>query len=639
MQIVFRVLGQPQKFDMSAEKNYTKYSFLVTLLVIVMMLGLSFVPPFTIGDLHFKRTNILSELITIGDDSLSSEEADNSADRHFIEEMERREAEQQEAEQRLAVDTMVPAQLSKPKEQSWTLAMDSSDSDELTPKIEPVIVNGDSIIPIEVYSDSTGISIEDFCRLLGEATAERNVRIAFLGDSYIEGDIITADVRERLQALYGGEGVGFVPFSSSLAMNRPTIKHNFSGWKNYSVAQKKDAPEELNDKFFVSGTLSLPEGSETWSEYEASGYRKHIANSRAARVIFENGRNSTVKLTVNDTIERSFTPDRGNLVQQIRVAGIPIRKMRVEILDSVDFIGYGVSFEGEKGIVVDNYSIRSNSGLGLFGTSATVNREIDKMLGYDLIVLQYGLNAMSADVINYSGYGQNMRRMVNYIKRCFPDAAVLMLGVGDRSTMIDGEFETMPAVAAMIDEQRSIAKDCGIAFWDIYTAMGGENSMVDFVEKGWAAKDYTHLSFGGGRYIAGRLVDALLYLKQLVDERDALERMIGTSEAPDSDSLAIDELTDDVYDLSASPEEMLEMEPILPDNIIIGDSSSGIVGTMGLPDSLSLPSVVGVLEEDPVIDKKSGIVISSDSTVSDSPALEDTLKKNKLLPKNPKRVK
>ena len=47
--------------------------------------------------------------------------------------------------------------------------------------------------------------------------------------------------------------------------------------------------------------------------------------------------------------------------------------------------------------------------------------------------------------------------------------------------------------------------------------------MVDFVEKGWAAKDYTHLSFGGGRYLAKQLVNALLYLKQQVDEQAVAE--------------------------------------------------------------------------------------------------------------------
>ena len=37
----------------------------------------------------------------------------------------------------------------------------------------------------------------------------------------------------------------------------------------------------------------------------------------------------------------------------------------------------------------------------------------------------------------------------------------------------------------------------GVPFWNVFGAMGGENSMVRFVELNWASKDYTHLSFRG----------------------------------------------------------------------------------------------------------------------------------------------
>lgn len=32
------------------------------------------------------------------------------------------------------------------------------------------------------------------------------MRIAFFGDSFVEGDILTADLREKLQLAYGGGG-------------------------------------------------------------------------------------------------------------------------------------------------------------------------------------------------------------------------------------------------------------------------------------------------------------------------------------------------------------------------------------------------------------------------------------------------
>ena len=40
--------------------------------------------------------------------------------------------------------------------------------------------------------------------------------------------------------------------------------------------------------------------------------------------------------------------------------------------------------------------------------------------------------------------------------------------------------------------------------------MGGDDSMVGFVAKRWASKDYTHVSPRGAAFIAERLADALI---------------------------------------------------------------------------------------------------------------------------------
>ena len=63
---------------------------------------------------------------------------------------------------------------------------------------------------IEDYSDSTMRGMTRFYQALDElAKAPRPVRIAYFGDSFIEADILTADLREMLQQKYGGCGVGF----------------------------------------------------------------------------------------------------------------------------------------------------------------------------------------------------------------------------------------------------------------------------------------------------------------------------------------------------------------------------------------------------------------------------------------------
>lgn len=71
---------------------------------------------------------------------------------------------------------------------------------------------------------------------------------------------------------------------------------------------------------------------------------------------------------------------------------------------------------------------------------------------------------MTADVLHYDSYRKAFVRVINYMKRCFPDAAVLVMGICDRSMQNNGVFETMPSVDGMIAAQRAAAEETGVAF-------------------------------------------------------------------------------------------------------------------------------------------------------------------------------
>ena len=48
---------------MSSQRDYTSYAPLITLLVVAVLIGLSFLPRFKVGGVTIKRTNIISDLI------------------------------------------------------------------------------------------------------------------------------------------------------------------------------------------------------------------------------------------------------------------------------------------------------------------------------------------------------------------------------------------------------------------------------------------------------------------------------------------------------------------------------------------------------------------------------------------------
>ena len=524
------------------------------------MLAVSLVPPFSIGGIHFKRANILSDIITFEDAGQEREGELSDLDRQFLEEAERMGY--------LNSDTTEASNHEPVLAHDWNIGGTGGDAlpdDFATNDPDTLQIGGENIFRFVDHTPEGRPSVADFARMMQEASRTRVVRIAFFGDSYIEGDIITADIREQLQERYGGEGVGFVAMGNPLAISRPTIAHTFEGWQNYNLIYKKKSPEELQDKFFVSGTVSIPkEGAQAAAHYKGARFRKHIGQWSRARLIFINGSESVIDIAVNDSIKKQFRPDSSAQVQQINLSGNGMRSLDVTVGEGNGFVGYGVVLDGARGVAVDNYSIRSNSGIAFFGTDRNINTQIGRMLGYDLIVLQWGLNAMDPEVTNYDNYGTSLRRVVNYVKSCFPQSAIVMMGVGDRGTQQDGEFVTMEAVGAMIAVQKAVAKECGVAFWNTFEAMGGAGSIAGFVEKQWAAKDYMHMSYGGGRYIATRFVQALLDAKNGAgtggdfageDADNAQAVVLDLSTATETtvvDSVAVDSAIVDSVDIDAA---------------------------------------------------------------------------------------
>lgn len=373
--------------------------------------------------------------------------------------------------------------------------------------------------------DSTGSRIQDFSpghiglKRFYKALKERNqlgrpVRIAFMGDSFIEGDIMVSDFRSLMQKEYGGRGVGFVPITSVTAQFRPTVDQKASGWKTWSM---------LNDQsheYVLPGMVFEANKGKATVHLKNTKRHAELPEVGTAKLIYMENKGTSMQLVLNDsadTISRVLAPT-DKIAQNIS-EGI-ITQASYTFTDTEGFKALGIALEDESGVIVDNFSLRGNSGMILDRFSQERCRQWSEVRPYDLIVLQYGLNVISKDMLDYSWYRKRMTGVIRHLQECFPETDILLLGVTDRSHVVNGKYETMPEVLALLRAQRQIARNAGIPFWNMFAAMGGENSMVRFVNNNWASKDYTHFSFRGGRELANALMKALLIEKEFYDEAE-----------------------------------------------------------------------------------------------------------------------
>ncbi|MCK5457808.1 MAG: hypothetical protein KAI45_11830, partial [Melioribacteraceae bacterium] len=91
------------------------------------------------------------------------------------------------------------------------------------------------------------------------------VRIAHYGDSSLEGDLITAYLRNKFQQKFGGKGVGFLPITSVDINFRETTKIRFSDdWITASIIGNNpdNIPVGVSGKVFLNSKGS-------WVTFEA----------------------------------------------------------------------------------------------------------------------------------------------------------------------------------------------------------------------------------------------------------------------------------------------------------------------------------------------------------------------------------
>ena len=178
---------------------------------------------------------------------------------------------------------------------------------------------------------------------------------------------------------------------------------------------------------------------------------------------------------------------------------------------------FGASLEPVKGIVVDNLGLRGLPGFSLAKIPDATLRQFYRMRPYDLIIIHYGINCAADGNPEsfYKAYVKKMTEIVEKIKRACPGASIMVCNVSDRDQRSADGIRTMNAVKKLARYQRQIASESGVAFFDLFNAMGGDESMAKYVEKGWANKDYIHINFEGGKHLAEIVCKELLGVKTI----------------------------------------------------------------------------------------------------------------------------
>ena len=338
--------------------------------------------------------------------------------------------------------------------------------------------------------------------LRGRATD--HVRIAIYGDSNLTLDYLSGHMRRWLQLTYGDAGHGFVasikPWGHYKHMD---VRHGTSsGWEPYAVT----TDPVLDRMYGVSGIAaeSLHKHAASWVATAEPGAPIGTRMS-SAEVFFLKGKrfgqfDVEVDGTKNRTVDTSG--DRPELgVERIEVedGAHEIRFVAADHLRRTRLLGVAIERD-QPGFVVDSYGVGSLNTLSLARPDPNISRPMLERRGYDLVIFATGAN----DPFTIDRVPGAMAQVIELHREALPGVAMLMLTPADR-----GMRRTFPGTLKVIAQRELMAREHGIAFWNLFAAMGGPDAMARLHLRGMVKNDYIHYTEKGGDYVGRRLLHAM----------------------------------------------------------------------------------------------------------------------------------
>ena len=225
--------------------NQVARTFLLVGLVVVILFAMRFLPTICLGDNELRRVNILSDLLP---ETLNETDSTEVLD--------------------------IPEPPSSVSDS--VLVYDSIEGlDTVIPRMIQPQTTPEGVTMIADYGQGHPGGMHHFYQQLSRVKElNRPVRIAYFGDSFVEGDILSCDLREQLQTQFGGSGVGWVDCASQVNGFRQTVRHSFEGLQEYEVVKRpfNTKVQSIAQRYFTI------DGDRATFVYQGSKSRKHLTD-------------------------------------------------------------------------------------------------------------------------------------------------------------------------------------------------------------------------------------------------------------------------------------------------------------------------------------------------------------------------
>lgn len=386
------------------------------------------------------------------------------------------------------------------------------------------LVNADDSAPASGAMETVPGEIEDpsgraldnlFASLLKTENDGAQTRICHYGDSPITNDGITSTVRRKLQLRLGDAGHGFI------LIDKPW------GWYEHTGVIREASRGWQSDPMFISRGEHL---------YGLGGV-SFTASTAGVSASFSTAREGIVGLSASAfDIYFLMRPGGGDFdvalddqqIERVTTASEDIRsgfhrvnvsegahKLTIRIVGNGEVQMFGVTVESShSGVQYDSLGV-NGAFIGLLAHYLDADHWGEQLRHRrpDLVIIGYGANESQFERLPMDQYEQDTREAIRRVRAALPGASIMLLGPMDRGARgAGGGIVTRPMIPKLIAYQRRLATETGAAFFDTFTAMGGEGTVAEWCDARprLMGGDYTHPTAQGAEIVGTLIYDAMV---------------------------------------------------------------------------------------------------------------------------------
>jgi lysophospholipase L1-like esterase len=372
-----------------------------------------------------------------------------------------------------------------------------------------------SVKPGEI-EDPSGQALDHFfAALLKNETEGGQTRICHYGDSPITNDGITSTVRRKLQQRFGDAGHGFI------LIDKPW------GWYGH-IGVNQDA-----SRGWSSDPMAISHGE----HFYGLGGVSFTAEAAGVTATFGTAETGDTGRSVS-AFDIYFLARPGGGDFDVLVDGNPIERVatasdvlksgfhRVNVAEgahtmTVQMVGngpvqmFGVTLESaHRGVAYDSLGV-NGAYIGLLAHYLDADHWAEQLRHRqpDLVIIGYGTNESQFERLPMDAYEQDTREAIRRIRAALPQVAIMLIGPMDRGARgPGGSIITRPMIPKLVSYQRRLAAETGCAFFDTYTAMGGEGTVAQWFEARprLMGGDFTHPTAQGAEIVGSLIYDAII---------------------------------------------------------------------------------------------------------------------------------